>query len=661
MTYASNVGLYFLTVDGAIATTRLFYSQDGVTWQTWDAWDPAIVGNPNLVRVQHHATSGNVYIGSSANDMYVLDLSSQLFGRSATCLGEVFIANEANIAQLTDILVFDATGPTYTAQLPAAAFPFDLLPDPFAVGDIVYFGIDSNVLNAGPFCSLVFDVGSALTANGVTLVWEYSQGGAAWATLNVEDGTALADPLDRSGANSVHWVPPSDWAIDTVSTVADTLWVRLRVTALTTHIQTPTQQNRDVYTIDWPYIDIDKTQVLGDIPALLRIKARNRSDEDYYTTEDELDSLENRALVGGRILGRGSLFTAFINIADEQNSSGITVAADTGSSFATKITTPSGRMVTHTTPPTGSLTTYADAATVTLGPSISRDFYGTYHVFLRAQLEEPAATPAGDDADVQVRLKVQSGSGGISKTTQFRRFVGWDEDGETFKDWQLLDFGRIDLPVTDLFMSTELPDEFVITIQISSAAATNLEVNLYDLVFIPVDEWAGDFIDSALEDDSGVGQGYFLDIDSLSYPKRRIRSLVRSADGSEFIRAAYQPITPGPAILQANADQRLWFLTARAVYLGEDTAGGGATLTDDHADFLRAGVRPGMIAHNITDTTSSVITSVTQTTCVCEDNIWAAGEDYRIVCSGRYRSEPWNAHSIQLFCNPRYLSMRGAR
>jgi hypothetical protein len=618
-----------------------------------------------------YSTNNDVYAGENGDIWNSPDEVSYL-GRSATCLDEVFVANKENVAQLTHVFVYDASTTTYINQFPAAAFPYFLLPSPFAVGDIAYFGIKSNVTDYGPFHNLIFDLQQELATTGATtLVWEYSQGGAAWATLNVHDETLGNDPLEQPGVNGVYWVPPTDWATDTVNGVT-ALWVRLRVTVVGAWVQSPLQQHRDIYTVTWPNIDVDSAQVKGDIPALLKVQAHNRSDEDYYEIIDELDLLCNRMLIGLRSTNRGAYYTAYINLADDgvvadtyaQNPIGITVEDGTGTGTVARLRAPSGIACVHTTPPTGDLDTYADAAVVTLGPSISRDFYGIYHTFLRAQLEEPAAAPAGDDEDVRVRLKVQSGSGGISKTTQHKLFVGWDNNTEHYKDFQLLDFGRISLPVTDLFKSSELPDQFTITIQISSASGTNLNVNLYDLILIPVDEWAGDFVDNALEDDSGVGNGYRLDVDSLSYPKRRIRSLIRSADDSEFIKASYQPITPGPAILQANADQKLWFLSARAVYLGTQTGVLSATvLADTNADFQRAGVKPGMIAYDTTTSNSAIITTVNQRNIVTETiaGNWNNGDEYMIICNRIYRSEPEVVHSVQLLHNPRYLSMRGDR
>ena len=90
--------------------------------------------------LQVYSTNDLVYDGESG-DIWN-NPSSESVGRSDTCLDEVFVVNKKNIAQLTDMFVYDASTTTYVSQLPAAAFPYFLLPSPFAVGDIVYFGVD---------------------------------------------------------------------------------------------------------------------------------------------------------------------------------------------------------------------------------------------------------------------------------------------------------------------------------------------------------------------------------------------------------------------------------------------------------------------------------------------------------------------------------------
>jgi len=617
----------------------------------------------------YYATNGNFYAAEDAigaGTIYWLR-SDQVVtvGRDETCDSQVFIKNANNIAQVSRVFVYNAAPVTWTPQFPAGSFPYDLFPNIPAVDDILYIGIESGLANSGTFCNVVFDIAQAFSVTSYTLVWEYRAGGV-WSGLTLNDETAAFSAI---GVRSITFPPPDDWATVGVNGVTG-YWIRARITAISGSVanSSPTQQNRDIYTCNWSCVDVDDEQVTGDIPALLRIKAQNRSDLDQYETYTELDLQTSRMVWGLRSVDRGGAFVASINLADEQNPPGMTVD-DTGaaSTFADKLESPSGRMIVHDVSTGGStdLADYIDAATITLDPTISSDYYGTYHAFLRAQLIENTGTPVADaDQGVQIRLDARTGTGGISKTTKHKRFVGWDQTGETFKDWQLISFGAINLPVSDLLSSVQQPDQFQIVVQISASSALDVDVNLYDLWLVPVDEWGLDTFDARLTNLSAAGNGDQVDIDSVTFPKRRIRSQVSTADNAEFVRAMYQVITPGPAILQANADQRLWVLTARAAYRGEQTGGLSATvLQDSYADFLRAGVKVGTIAYNESTGANAKVTAVARqqiTTATIAGN-WNVGNNYLFVVNGVYKSEPWNAHSVQLTANHRYLSFRGDR
>jgi hypothetical protein len=81
------------------------------------------------------------------------------------------------------------------------------------------FGADA------PFCKLKVTISQARAAG--TLAWEYWSG-AAWATLTTQDNSATWS----TGASTyiISWVPPADWAANTVNS-QEAYWVRCRVTA----------------------------------------------------------------------------------------------------------------------------------------------------------------------------------------------------------------------------------------------------------------------------------------------------------------------------------------------------------------------------------------------------------------------------------------------
>lgn len=581
-----------------------------------------------------------------------------------TCENEVYIANKRNVAQLTDIYVYDTSAAAYTANLIGSAVPHNLLPWIPAVGDYIIFGIQSALPDSGPFNNLVLDIGQALNATTWTIVWRYSDVGVvptAWAALgaatnwDLHDGTAS---FGNTGVNSIHWKPPSDFVPLAVNGVT-CYWVCAHLTAIAAAVAPPTQANRNIYTCNWPSADIDASQVTGDLTALDHMFFVNRSDHDGPGgASTSLDAWADRVVCGLRSVDRGSQFTAVLNCADEQNPIGVTVTLGANSAFAAASQSPTGRRVDYT----GTvLSQWTDECIFELGPGIARDFYGSYHAYLRAQ---QTMTALGSEiTDIRVRLKTVSGSGGIRHVGDWVNFqVPSDAGVFDTGSWQVLDLGPCSLPVSAEFTPNNLGERAWFTIQMWSSAAR--VVKMYDLWLIPTDEWAGDFCDVAFEDDSCVENGYQLNMDSVTLPKVPIRSLVQNTSTWQ-IRSVYQDNTPGPAILQPNADQRMWFFAMRGIAQGTCDAGGSGTLlVDTAASFLTQGVKVGMEAYNLTDGVSALIEGMTATTLTTRTlagaATWTATDTYYIICPN-WRAEPWICHSVNFERVARYLSMRGAR
>jgi hypothetical protein len=127
-----------------------------------------------------------------------------------------------------DLTVLEAclrfqTGPTWTDNTvesqSAGGTPFTLLG---ATTDYAYFGHREK-------CNqLKFDL-QTLGSYGAR-TWEYSKGSGSWGTLTIDaDGTA---GFTQDGA--VLFTPPSDWKQDTVNSIANKFWVRVKVASVTT-------------------------------------------------------------------------------------------------------------------------------------------------------------------------------------------------------------------------------------------------------------------------------------------------------------------------------------------------------------------------------------------------------------------------------------------
>lgn len=598
----------------AVASDIYQSSADGDVWTL-------STSTPSISRALLGLGAGEVIAGDDSQMLKFEYGESLELGNSSSCDDEHYVINAHFRSNITSVKVFESGGATYTDQFPAASFPFDLLPDPMGVGDILYIGVENAVIDSGPFSSVIFNIGDSIQASSWTIIWEYSLGGSSWSTLTVQDNT---NSFGTPGVKSIHFVPPTDWASDTIDSIAG-LWIRARLTALTGSTDPPTQQSVNVFVANGSDVNIAASAIGGDIPAIARFRIRNQSDvdgRDYVSTGthtgannvatltdgtasfdtdgvnvgmtvvnitdgsratitaftpttitgtlaggtdndwdtgdsyrvEGIDLYDNRILVGLRSYNRGQSFQAYLNLSNEQNPDGVTVTATgANTSFASDVTAPTGARATYN--PTG-VEAMATQITVALASTIARDFYGIFHAFLRVQ------RTAGSATDFNVQIQVVSGSGGVSFTTEIQQV-------QSTTAFEILDFGRIVIPASGQLQLSDTGDTTEIRIQASAASGTP-DLNMYDLILIPTDEWAIDAVDFSNGNNSVIGfinsVPHLLDIDSVTNPRVPINTLVRRND--EAVTSIYNAITNGEAILQANERQKLWFFTMRTSATG---------------------------------------------------------------------------------------------
>ena len=326
--------------------------------------------------------------------------------------------------------------------------------------------------------------------------------------------------------------------------------------------------------------------MLGDISHALRTMIKNRSDIDgALSTADE--RYADRVIASTRSLIRGGNFTPYINISDEQNDADIAVVAIAPSAFADDIRAPSGRKIA------ASSAGVANLATITLSSSLASEYYGTFHVFLRGDITSGVATDFG------LSLQITDIQGTeIFYETEYIQF-------DHISAFAFIDFGAITLPAkaSQLIQSEQV--EYIRMAIRADAAVAGLD--LFDLILMPVDEFAADLVNIRIESyetsmsgpltdnyiGSDIGEPKLLDIDAVSVPKTHLSAKLRTSN-TDY--ATYQYIASSPLALQANSNQRVWFLCFR---------------------------------NNRSN--------------------------------GYWTSEPWNGNSLQITGNARYLYARGAR
>jgi len=489
----------------------------------------------------------------------------------ATCEAQaVFVSNKSNTAQLTHCYFWDDDAVQWTdggappANLIGAATPFDFLPAVPADDDFVIFGVATNLADSGPFCSLVFDISTVIDAGAMTLTWRYHDTGdgddpRTWTALTVQDNTNAGGRMtgvafDTLGIGSVHWEQPGGtdaWTeCDPDPTGANAIgvtgyWVCCHCeTTNGAGVDAPQQDNRDVYTVTWPYMEFEADEVGGDMPALLRVDVDSRSATDADSATTEL--YVQRVMVGLRSMDRGANFNAFINLADEQMPAGASVATGGGGSFQDWVQSPTGRALRYRS---AALDVMDVRAKIRLSPS----WYGRFHAFLRCY-QDQAAT-------MLVRLETPEGTWGpyLDKKTVTRTIptVGADV---------ILDFGEVVIgPASNVAPYTML-DPYINIEATEADGVADKDVYFYDLILIPVDEWAIDCEDM-FKNNAGPtfvnGYQTGLTIDAIQNPRNLLTYLVYYPNIFDRPTRYWRPITNGIPILQTGKQQRLWFLHMR--------------------------------------------------------------------------------------------------
>lgn len=481
------------------------------------------------------------------------DYNAVTYGRAATTDEEVYVANRHNEANVTHIFTWTSPAGPFGGNLIGAGLPFDIFNGGAggpANGDITYFGINTALADSGPFSSLVFDILTAATYGaGDSVAWEYWNG--AWVALTpLVDNTSSNEcdedeSFENTGVNSIHWEQPSDWAAVAVNAITG-YWVRLVVTEAT-GITRAQQQNRDIYSVVWPEVSIDGAIVLGDIPALLNFKAEGMSE---CTALSNTGGYINRIMVGVRSASRdaaASPFRAFLNFADEQNPTLVTATADGGAAFANNLEAPSGRCLAWA--PAG-IAAMAERAHITFANTAGATYAGSFHAFLRYQVT------SGSDGDIRLFTHLETDAGKETTQTDVVDLLAGTA-------WNVVPLGLLHLPALPIIQPGLIRNwAFYVSMQNTVAAART--INLFDLILMPADEWLGDFQEN-ITPSSNTGfplsTHYYLDVDPISLPKRLTSWVIFDTFGNaDGLMISYTAASP---ILQANADQRLYFFMSR--------------------------------------------------------------------------------------------------
>src|SRR3990167_10429902 len=227
--------------------------------------------------------------------------------------------------------------------------------------------IATGVANSGPFSNVVLDLSGG---SDVTITWEIYNGG--WITIPTSQDRTQNLSAVGVCAFSFSQVTAGSWTPVAVNGGVS-FAIRARVSAIGGAPVGAVQNNRNPYTCNWPYIEVQDSVLKGDHPAAIRLRVRSQSGDGTPTMSAD------RVICGARKVNRGSAFTAYLNVADEQNPAGVTVAvvgADT--SFIDDVEEAATGRCGQWNPGVAAL--MDNRFSITLSNAIASDFHGRFHV-----------------------------------------------------------------------------------------------------------------------------------------------------------------------------------------------------------------------------------------------------------------------------------------
>jgi hypothetical protein len=475
---------------------------------------------------------------------------SYSFGKTTpTCDNVIYVSDKYATAALTHMYVWD--GAAYSANLIENGAGTEIFDNPPAANDKVYFGS-----TAGPFNSVIMNV-DGVGEDLNTIIWDYYQGAptSSWGVIpGVSNRTSGFEAL---GDISFALSPPihstnGDWVAADLNSVAGegappsvtAHWIRARLASVGGSPVVPTiiADSNNLYTATWPLIELGDTVVGGDIPALGWVSMSG----------GQVSTPRVERVIAAISSARGPYgnfesydFSAYLPAIDEQSPSVIeSITYSPGNwSTATDVTSPNGKAA--------QLNPAASPGTARMYWTINTlHFMGSYRAFVRARQD------GGTDNDYQIRVQLANTQFDIYAETEYQPVI--IQSATEDANWQLLDFGQIDIPPGLPAVSAVEGESMNLMLDITVNDHTG-DLYIMDIILMPTDEW--------IVDVQGVGtQGVVtprdLHIDSITIPKVDLRALTKiSGTPSNAQRRPWAAIG-SQMRLPANSAAKLWFLTA---------------------------------------------------------------------------------------------------
>lgn len=460
--------------------------------------------------------------------LFVNDLSPQeiavvanpaLFSRREDCDAQ-YVSNFFAEGRIDFVYRFDNSIATFT-DLSAQVVPFDLLPTPLQVNDALYLGSDSHTFGGAVF--------NLIKGIGFTITWEYWNG-VSWGGFTVSDPT---NGLRRNGEVAVAWEFPNDWAQNNPGMGITAYWIRAKVATVppSPWLDSPIQTEGVIYAVSSPYVDLQETDIGGDIPAIGRL-----------TIDVKTASIgNNKVIVGKRSLSRGSNFSSYWNAGRLNLPFGITAFMSVGGagSFAPSPQFAGGEGANWS--PTIVSSGFESIIVWRVASAVSREYEGYYRAFV--VIEYGGGTFA--DGDAALRLDYSAADVGATVTLPPRPI----DFANNF-----IDLGFISFPRSSSVISVSLRG-FALDV-------TGVwDITVVALLLVPVDEWA---LEVEASTANGISFGDTIIIDSTYDTNAHGRSSASIIErGNPLSGSPYASLLPhsttGRLEFNHRRQERLWF------------------------------------------------------------------------------------------------------
>jgi hypothetical protein len=488
---------------------------------------------------------------------------------------EVFVANKFSNSNITHVYNRTAAG-AFGGNLVGAGFPYILLPVVPGTGDAVYFGsCNTATTEGGPFNCLVFDLLAAAgyipPASGEWQYWDAASN--SWhACFSVYDRTAVAanQPLSIVGVKSVHWLQRWDIAHAWEPTGAGAhpgdpaeppvlgWWIRMIITiGGGGSIGNPVQHDREIYTANEAYVEVDAEDLTGDVDAITNISISARS-EQYQPVIDMYRDVDF-ATVGLRSRDRENhadeVFNAYLNLSDSQEPAWLTPTILHGATthFDPASESPTGRGIHFVAAGALAMT---DRMSIEIASTHVADYYGTYRAFIRYRNTVGVTY-------MELAVKKSFIYGGLTTWVEFHRSatVMSQITAPGNFEFKIADMGVVNLPGLAVDASAPMDSVGNLHLVVSTSTLIAAEAMFYDIVLIPADEWLCStetpWIPSVAGKMTCCDPAY-IEIDSISMPTELVRCKIYDVTNGMY--SGMLTVTNGHAILHPKRAQRYWFL-----------------------------------------------------------------------------------------------------